>query len=262
MASAAARRSARRRPARSSYLGRFESTAYGPPWDAMNGTGVTSTGVDLRDGKRRLLVAVDPGVIPYGTLLRIQPNPYGTSRPFVAADTGGAIVGKRIDLYVAEGRGKQTSWGRKPVRVWKVGKADGGAAEYDKAAQGQLAGILDALPQVDIPGLGGLDDVGGGGFSFPDALPELDLGALVAVLDGLGAFFQGLGELLLTPDGWVRLGKVIGGALLLAWGLSAVMKATTGTSPSGLARVTFGGALMGKRGAVGALIGGGGGGNG
>ena len=32
-------------------MGRFEATAYGPPWNAMEGSGVTSTGVDLRAGQ-------------------------------------------------------------------------------------------------------------------------------------------------------------------------------------------------------------------
>jgi uncharacterized protein YabE (DUF348 family) len=59
---------------------------------AYTGGGTTSTGVPARYG----LIAVDPRVIPYGTKVYI-PQFGGT---FVAADTGGAIKGSKIDIYL------------------------------------------------------------------------------------------------------------------------------------------------------------------
>lgn len=102
-----------------------QATAYGPPWDAMEGTGVTSTGVNLRHGQQKLVVAVDPRVIPYGTKLRIPNNPFGDPNLiFTASDTGGAIKGNRLDFFVASGRKDQNRWGRKNTVVEIVGRGD------------------------------------------------------------------------------------------------------------------------------------------
>lgn len=265
-----ARTRTRRRSRRSESLGTFVATAYGPPWNSMNGTGVTSTGVDLKDGVRRYLVAVDPSVIPYGTLVRIQPNPYGTTRPFVAADTGGAIRGKRIDFYVAEGRDQQLGFGRRNVRVTLAGKAKAGdPATLKRAATGGLTEAVATLTGLnplpigpDIgPDLPGPEDLipGGGGIPSPGDIIG-GVGDIAKVLERVAQFFVGLGELLLTPEGWVRIGKLLLGVIALTAGANKLMQIATGTSAFGaLGKVTFGAALAGKKGAVGALIGGAGG---
>ena len=51
---------------------------------------VTRTGVTVRHGA----VAVDPEVIPLGTLLYVEGYGYA-----VAVDTGGAVKGNMIDLF-------------------------------------------------------------------------------------------------------------------------------------------------------------------
>lgn len=102
-------------------LGMFDSTSYGPPWNAMQGTGVTSQGTDLRPAKHAYIVAIDPSVVSYGSKLKVHPNPFHEPQAiFLADDTGGAITGKRIDIYNWKGRGAQYGWGRKPVHVWKA----------------------------------------------------------------------------------------------------------------------------------------------
>lgn len=98
--------------------GMFEATAYGPPWDAINGTGVTATGVDLRDAPHRYIIAVDPNVIPLHSHVTITPNPFGdNSIVFAAEDTGGAIVGHHVDIYDWRGRASQLGWGVRQVTV-------------------------------------------------------------------------------------------------------------------------------------------------
>lgn len=79
-----------------------ESTAY-------SGGGVTATGtVPVRDPNGISTVAVDPRVIPLGTLLYVEG--YGKA---VAADTGGAIKGNIIDVYVNSQEEAYNNWGRK-----------------------------------------------------------------------------------------------------------------------------------------------------
>jgi len=57
------------------------------------------------------IVAVDPRVIPLGTRLYIPG--YGEG---VAADTGGAIIGNRIDLWMPTST-QAFAWGRRTVTI-------------------------------------------------------------------------------------------------------------------------------------------------
>lgn len=70
--------------------------------------GITASGTKVRPG----VVAVDPKIIPLGTEIFIQG--YGF---FVAEDTGGAIKGNRIDIFM-EDRKKALEFGRKKVKVY------------------------------------------------------------------------------------------------------------------------------------------------
>ena len=69
--------------------------------------GRTATGVSVGYG----IVAVDPGVIPLGTKMTIPG--YGEG---VAADTGGAVVGARIDLWFPT-RAEALAWGTRTVSI-------------------------------------------------------------------------------------------------------------------------------------------------
>ena len=53
--------------------------------------GVTATGTKATEGRT---VAVDPFVVPLGTTVYLNGNPY------IAEDTGSAIKGKKIDLFI------------------------------------------------------------------------------------------------------------------------------------------------------------------
>lgn len=82
----------------------MEATAYSPGGE--NGYS-TTMGVPARWG----IVAVDPRVIPLGT--RVYVEGYGSA---IAADTGGAIKGNRIDLCM-ESETRVRAFGRRTVRV-------------------------------------------------------------------------------------------------------------------------------------------------
>ncbi|HWI53858.1 MAG TPA: S-layer homology domain-containing protein, partial [Symbiobacteriaceae bacterium] len=69
----------------------------------------TYTGIEVRVGT----VAVDPQVIPLGRLLYVEGYGYA-----IAADTGGAIKGNRIDLYVQDYHEAVYAFGMQPRRVW------------------------------------------------------------------------------------------------------------------------------------------------
>jgi 3D (Asp-Asp-Asp) domain-containing protein len=97
--------------------GSWVATAYGPPWGGIEGDGITYTRLNLTKGQPALEVAVDPHLIPLGSYVYIQPNPFGTASPFYAADTGSAITGKHIDIYDWRGRADQQAWGKRYVSV-------------------------------------------------------------------------------------------------------------------------------------------------
>ena len=78
-----------------------ESTAY-------CGDGITATGtVPVYNPGGRSTIAVDPRVIPLGSLVYVEG--YGEA---IAADTGGVILGNIIDVFV-DSEGQAMSWGRK-----------------------------------------------------------------------------------------------------------------------------------------------------
>lgn len=90
---------------------RVLTTAYGPPWTGINGTGVTATGIDLRPARALYIIAVDPKLIPLHSKVTVWPNPFGISAVFQAEDTGSAIKGAHIDFYDWRGRKSQLGWG-------------------------------------------------------------------------------------------------------------------------------------------------------
>ena len=113
--------------------GEWLATAYGPPWEGIEGSGITATGIDLRPARRAYIIAVDPSLIPLGSYVHVSPNPWGDDAiTFLAADTGSAIIGKHIDIYDWEGRAAQNAWGSRHVTVTPAART--GAANVLEAA--------------------------------------------------------------------------------------------------------------------------------
>lgn len=84
----------------------MEASAYLPTDGSSQG--LTATGIAAGHG----IVAVDPEVIPLGTQVYVPG--YGMG---LAADTGGAIVGDKIDLCM-ESAGEAYRFGRRTVKVY------------------------------------------------------------------------------------------------------------------------------------------------
>ncbi|RFU61134.1 LysM peptidoglycan-binding and 3D domain-containing protein [Peribacillus glennii] len=74
-------------------------------------SGITKTGVDLRNNPGEKVIAVDPNVIPLGSKVHVEGYGYAT-----AADIGGAIEGNEIDIFYPE---EQTAlnYGVKNIKV-------------------------------------------------------------------------------------------------------------------------------------------------
>lgn len=97
-------------PRKGRLAGSFEATSYHGSEPGGGGFS-TATGRPVGPG----VVAVDPRVIPLGTKLYVEG--YGEA---IAADTGGAIKGNRIDVWKPS-VAAANQWGRKNVRVWILG---------------------------------------------------------------------------------------------------------------------------------------------
>ncbi|MBD8016754.1 G5 and 3D domain-containing protein [Planococcus wigleyi] len=74
-------------------------------------SGITATGINLHANPGLKVIAVDPSVIPLGSKVWVEG--YGNA---IAGDTGGAIKGNKIDLFMAN-KSDALSFGRKQVKV-------------------------------------------------------------------------------------------------------------------------------------------------
>lgn len=74
-------------------------------------SGITRTGLNLKKNPGLKVIAVDPKVIPLGTKVHVEGYGYA-----VAGDTGGAIKGKKIDVFIPT-QSKALKWGRKNVKI-------------------------------------------------------------------------------------------------------------------------------------------------
>ena len=96
-------------------LGRFALSWYSPkelgkqhPYELR-----TSTGTIPKEGRT---IAVDPKVIPYGSIVYIQDYGY-----FIAEDCGGHIKGNRIDIFTSSYQNAIQN-GRRVANVYLLGK--------------------------------------------------------------------------------------------------------------------------------------------
>ena len=81
----------------------FTATAYSLRGRTASGSGV-----------RRGIIAADRRVLPIGTRVRLEAGSY--SGEYVVADTGGAVRGRKIDIWVPQ-TSEAMRFGRRPVRL-------------------------------------------------------------------------------------------------------------------------------------------------
>lgn len=74
-------------------------------------SGITATGIDLKANPHLKVIAVDPSVIPLGSKVWVEGYGYA-----IAGDTGGAIKGNKIDIFVPT-KEQAYAFGRKSVRI-------------------------------------------------------------------------------------------------------------------------------------------------
>lgn len=86
-----------------------EATAYTASCKGCSG--ITATGIDLNANPGAKVVSVDPDVIPLGSKVYVEGYGYAT-----AADTGGAINGNKIDVFIPN-YDEAIEWGRKQVKL-------------------------------------------------------------------------------------------------------------------------------------------------
>lgn len=86
----------------------FKATAYCLKGRTANGSGV-----------RRGIVAADPRVLPLGTQIQIEAGSY--SGTYTVADTGGAVKGRVLDIWMPNCT-EARRFGRKSIKVSVVGK--------------------------------------------------------------------------------------------------------------------------------------------
>lgn len=85
------------------------ATAYTAYCSGCSGT--TATGINLRDDPNQKVIAVDPTIIPLGS--RVWVDGYGEA---IAADTGSAIKGHKIDVFIPTEK-DAIDWGVKKVKM-------------------------------------------------------------------------------------------------------------------------------------------------
>ncbi|MDQ0197766.1 LysM peptidoglycan-binding and 3D domain-containing protein [Neobacillus ginsengisoli] len=85
------------KPASTSGSGSREITVKATAYTASCGgcSGITATGINLKANPNAKVISVDPSVIPLGSKVYVEG--YGEA---IAGDTGGAIKGNRIDVFI------------------------------------------------------------------------------------------------------------------------------------------------------------------
>ncbi len=71
----------------------MEATAYTASCDGCSG--ITATGINLKENPNAKIISVDPTIIPLGSKVYVEG--FGEA---IAGDTGGAIKGNKIDVFI------------------------------------------------------------------------------------------------------------------------------------------------------------------
>lgn len=97
------------------FQGPYVLTAYCPCKKCVGHKRIVRTSIGLRP-KVNKTIAVDPTVIPYGSIVYIEGLGY-----YIAEDCGGSIKGNRIDIYVNNHK-EAIAFGKQTRNVWIMKK--------------------------------------------------------------------------------------------------------------------------------------------
>ncbi|NHM29429.1 3D domain-containing protein [Neobacillus terrae] len=86
-----------------------KATAYTASCEGCSG--VTATGINLKQNPNAKIISVDPSVIPLGTKVYVEGYGYA-----VAGDTGGGIKGNEIDVFISS-QDEAVKWGSRQIKV-------------------------------------------------------------------------------------------------------------------------------------------------
>ena len=125
-----------------------------------------------------------------------------------------------------------SAWDCNPDSVARSGTSTGDATFKNYMADLKIPFAPDVpLPGPDFGWGDGAGDIIGSGSGAVADLGIPGISDLAKSIQGVNAFFTGLGELILTPEGWLRTGKLVGGSVLIFWGLRILIRESTGTDP-------------------------------
>jgi 3D (Asp-Asp-Asp) domain-containing protein len=95
------------------YCGEFEITYYDSCYKCCGKTnGITASGAKVQEG---VTVAADTSVFPMGSKIYIEGIGWRTVQ-----DRGGAIKGKRIDIYIPDCHNSPMPYNKQKLNVWVV----------------------------------------------------------------------------------------------------------------------------------------------
>jgi 3D (Asp-Asp-Asp) domain-containing protein/cell division protein FtsB len=89
------------------------ASAYTQSDEEQTADGITASGEPVKEGRT---IAVDPSVIALGSLVYIESDSPLVGGFYVASDTGGAIKGNRIDVFM-QSKDKAYQFGRQDIKV-------------------------------------------------------------------------------------------------------------------------------------------------
>lgn len=110
----------------------FSATAYSLRGRTASGQSVT-----------RGLIAADPRVLPIGTRVRVEAGPW--TGEYLVADTGGAIKGRKIDIWTPSSR-EAMQFGRRAVKLTVLSLPGG----RTKSAKAQPKTVTNSAATTDV----------------------------------------------------------------------------------------------------------------
>lgn len=122
-------------------------TAYDPMLGGINTSGNPRTTATSTFWSYKRTIAVDPKVIPYGSVVAIRvPSMPAYDGIYLAEDTGGAIKGKRIDVLI-QGKKATSAFGRRDIEVAILQRGSGAPSARANVKQWTLLKTRFLIPQ-------------------------------------------------------------------------------------------------------------------